>query len=825
MAIFSNADAREVARTSESSVTEKKIRRADEGMIDSRSKKFTVNPERFYTGKNLRGLDLNDNDLKALYHKSHFWPMERRNKTWLEGEAGQAAIRAIKEGSYEFGSDPEHDDIWRSKQGMLAIGVDPEVVAFLDGFYRKIIAAPDWDKIKGKFEHLLANINTRQFVTQAFVNQQDISPAEAKKYVWAMRFYRQAGFEEAKNTIKAWFDNGGYKYVACLQYANTLKSITDLAYRCRTIDELKQSFKPDWFITQGMAESHFRLDKHGKSYYPVSPLYQGILNESCINVVKDANRRLDEWVEKLDKESARLAKALKSNPVMKLSDFRRSKALLSEGDIITYVDPNDSKNKFTLNKEQTEALSVCPEGSFVVVDPKSKSVIVGLPNEEIANTWALELYNRKGQIAHDKGQELLYLDVFSLNTVSRTGYLYREGHGQECNVLGKYQERIAIDEDGKKIQVAEYDGELKTMLNVAGITFGNGVTLTERSAFVNAFYDSIRDMGNVMGIDPKTLFGGTMALSVGASGRGGRSAALAHFNIDPKNNYRMVALTRYKGFGSLGHEMMHCFDSYYGEKVLTAAGLPYQMRSGTFLTENFRHATDSWRAQLKESFPAAHDLAEFITSPHTSFYRTSSLMDFDNENPYWSRPCEMFARASAAYLEDKFKEKGWENDILNGNARGYAFNPLAGYVSKSPNAAEQIKFNTLMDNFVNEVKEKQLAVPMNEMDTHSLYYYRTGEEKYVPVVTTETSTVFNALCKKAQGEKLNAKVSEEEIKMATEGMSIGNNVQVASYLKKNLTSQMKAWTIDVTKIKTASAPVRNVVPEQTKQLQTSDEAR
>lgn len=96
------------------------------------------------------------------------------------------------------------------------------------------------------------------------------------------------------------------------------------------------------------------------------------------------------------------------------------------------------------------------------------------------------------------------------------------------------------------------------------VEFGNWLPQDERQQVLNMAFDSLCDLADALDIPPSGVsFGGELAVAFGSRGRGGKHAALAHF--EPARF--VINLTRMNGAGSLAHEWMHALDFYLAEKT------------------------------------------------------------------------------------------------------------------------------------------------------------------------------------------------------------------------------------------------------------------
>ena len=104
--------------------------------------------------------------------------------------------------------------------------------------------------------------------------------------------------------------------------------------------------------------------------------------------------------------------------------------------------------------------------------------------------------------------------------------------------------------------------ELLEKFGFRAIEFGNWVSQEERQEVLNLAWDGMTALCETLGIESKQAgLSGTLALAFGSRGRGGRRAAVAHYEMERK----VINLTRIKGAGSLCHEWFHALDDYLGE--------------------------------------------------------------------------------------------------------------------------------------------------------------------------------------------------------------------------------------------------------------------
>lgn len=105
--------------------------------------------------------------------------------------------------------------------------------------------------------------------------------------------------------------------------------------------------------------------------------------------------------------------------------------------------------------------------------------------------------------------------------------------------------------------------DLRTYFGFRGVEFGNWLPDGERQQVLNMAFDAFADLAYALDIPPSGVsLGGDLAVAFGSRGRGGRRAALAHF----ETTRNVINLTRLKGAGALAHEWMHALDFHLAEQ-------------------------------------------------------------------------------------------------------------------------------------------------------------------------------------------------------------------------------------------------------------------
>lgn len=160
-------------------------------------------------------------------------------------------------------------------------------------------------------------------------------------------------------------------------------------------------------------------------------------------------------------------------------------------------------------------------------------------------------------------------------------------------------ERRKGDVDGK---------DFMESFNFRGVEFGNWNNQIERQQLMNAAYDGLMDLAEVLGIPSKALgLNGELALAFGARGQG-LSSAKAHYERD----YAVINLTKMSGAGSLAHEFLHSLDHYFGRQDGKAANKWVVQADGTkvfktkgvedYASHGFKYKDSGVREELRAAY-------------------------------------------------------------------------------------------------------------------------------------------------------------------------------------------------------------------------------
>lgn len=121
-------------------------------------------------------------------------------------------------------------------------------------------------------------------------------------------------------------------------------------------------------------------------------------------------------------------------------------------------------------------------------------------------------------------------------------------------------ERVGFDyRNGKNVD----ENMLMETFGFRAIEYGNWLVQRERQLVLNHTYDAFMDLAEALRLPPTAMsLGRNLAVAFGSRGRGGKSAALAHY--EPSTN--TINLTRMNGAGALAHEWAHGFDYFVAKE-------------------------------------------------------------------------------------------------------------------------------------------------------------------------------------------------------------------------------------------------------------------
>jgi hypothetical protein len=262
--------------------------------------------------------------------------------------------------------------------------------------------------------------------------------------------------------------------------------------------------------------------------------------------------------------------------------------------------------------------------------------------------------------------------------------------------------------NGREVKNSDVTPEaIKNNLGFNSVQFGNYVKDEEAKEHVKHFIASIYDLEDALGIDmTKINKMGNLSMAFGArwSGKAG-----AHYESMAK----IINLTKTNGDGAVAHEFHHYFDHLFAGMKETGTRdnmfLSHQKSNDTPIGKAMNKVMDAiykgdyveekvFEPDGKHSYPSikrTYDqkglqgaieeikryrfnadyykyLAKLEGKPITIPIGTSTTRFNKNaqnfKSDYWSRPLELFARATESFIQDKLEEKGmYNNYLVSGN--------------------------------------------------------------------------------------------------------------------------------------------------------------
>ena len=222
------------------------------------------------------------------------------------------------------------------------------------------------------------------------------------------------------------------------------------------------------------------------------------------------------------------------------------------------------------------------------------------------------------------------------------------------------RERIGTDyRNGKDISEEQFSSIFKWK----GGVFGEWLPQKERQGHLNFVYDSLMDMANILNVMPHILsLNGRLSLSLGASGKGGKGAASAHYS----QMAVAINLTRKHGAGAFAHEWWHSFDHYlnylYSRENLMTRGEIKHEYAFSRIYENLSEDELAKFFKDKLLYRAIKNLTDTISK--TKFAKRSVMLDIITRKRYWSTMPEMTARAFEWWIRSRIETVKMRNEYL-----------------------------------------------------------------------------------------------------------------------------------------------------------------
>jgi len=315
------------------------------------------------------------------------------------------------------------------------------------------------------------------------------------------------------------------------KYIEVVGMVRDALARTQTYPDLKQLipkiFGPDIFI----GSEYYRTLNNKSPYY--NQLW--LLGNNFLRAAQISDRDFAKAMLEVSKtgfpeksEPWRKQYMLSNMDKARIEEMYRYKEGQSMERIYTY-------RVATAGGQQVAAFPVKAEAQAYIDSNKGKTVLTDRLGRNIqlfdtkdgAVTWARENATTKAKEAG------ITLTRPMLSGLKRTGADYRNGK-----------------------DITEKD--FQDAFSFRGGEFGNWLSQEDRQQSLNAAYDALRDLADLMGVDPKAIsLNGELGFAFGARGQGG---AAAHY--EPAKI--VINLTKWRGAGALAHEWAHAVDDYFG---------------------------------------------------------------------------------------------------------------------------------------------------------------------------------------------------------------------------------------------------------------------
>jgi len=186
--------------------------------------------------------------------------------------------------------------------------------------------------------------------------------------------------------------------------------------------------------------------------------------------------------------------------------------------------------------------------------------------------------------------------------------------------------RIGVERRSDDVQSQDF----MDTFGFRGVEFGNWNNQIERQQVMNAAYDGLLDLAEVLNLPPKSLtLNGDLALAFGARGQG-LSSAKAHY----ERHKSVINLTKMNGAGSLAHEFFHALDHYLGRQDGKASSEWITDSDGT-RSLKVKDAEDdmvssgfSYKSNVRDEVRAAYkDLMETMFRKATTYVEDTQQAD------------------------------------------------------------------------------------------------------------------------------------------------------------------------------------------------------
>lgn len=423
-------------------------------------------------------------------------------------------------------------------------------------------------------------------------------------------------------------------------FVNVVHTVKD---KVETVTDNSKIFNLTTFLAD---EGFIELAKTSGSYtyYRGTDKFSGIeLKTKMLNVPSE--------VAKLKQEVER-KKFLFSDREKILSDYFFKKLVNTE----------NSTNNLTIEKLHrfSESLYLIWYDSFL---NRYYSKIEDDPNSYVFGEWYVLDKNKvlvKNAKTREEAEEKLLELVEEQDTVKTNNRKRKERFKYEL-----LDENQVKDEVGNSLKRNATPEDFLENIGVRGGQFGNWENIFDRQLNMNCCFNSFQNIAIALGIQNHDIsLDGKLAIAFGARGNG---KAMAHY--EPDQN--VINLTKIRGAGSLVHEWFHALDAYINSVT------NYNPYNWSITEPHFGTTLEQDNKYFKvinavlNVVNAMKTVPENLGGGYTTFYKNAKKLDneFAKDGGYWRQEYEMFARAGANYMAEKYDMLGMKDSYGVAHAR------------------------------------------------------------------------------------------------------------------------------------------------------------
>lgn len=319
------------------------------------------------------------------------------------------------------------------------------------------------------------------------------------------------------------------------KYVAFVSDLKQAVFNCKTIDDIKKM--GNWL------EENEYVVKSG--YYSLTPTAKadGLIDNKLYKGLK-AGEDISELRKNIKKEEFCFTEEQKMLSYYKIIPYIKDYTSFEKDYMDRDVISIGKSSKFFLYPKDPEYAK--PEnykdGTFFVLDLIGKFMGKNFETQEAAEKFCLEHYKELHKDAPEQTEEKKSTRKTALKPPMLSGIKRLGGEDYREN---------------KDVSGQDY---LDTF-NFKGGEFGNWLNDKERQESLNFGYDAFKDFAKALNIsDTDVTLNGKLNIAFGARGKGN---ALAHYEPDRT----VINLTKMKGAGSLGHELIHFLDDNIGKQL------------------------------------------------------------------------------------------------------------------------------------------------------------------------------------------------------------------------------------------------------------------